>query len=136
MQSKLRMTQSRKAVEGDSRLRAPQWRTRPDYSSFIYRQLPVILLLVTLAGLATMAKDGQYYHGSNPEHLISLSTKMNVGQAPVVLGPSSSQRMGRILASKLRATTRVRIDYTPLPVQPVALRLSIRHRSPPVVVVL
>lgn len=125
------MTKSQQAVELKSRQSDPQRRARRDRSFFICHKLPVILLLITLIGLATMAKDGQYYHGSNPEHLASLSTKMNVGQAPVVLGPSPAQRVGRILASKPRASTRTRIQHVPLPVQPVALRLSIRHRSPP-----
>lgn len=104
-------------------------------SLFICHELTVILLLIAVTGLATMAKDGQYFHGSNPEHRASLSTKMNVAQAPVALSPSPSQRVGAILASK-PPVTRIRIRYTPLPVRPVALRLSIRHRSPPAVTVL
>lgn len=129
------MTKSRQADEFEFHLPASQTRARRG-SFLICHKLPIILLLITLTGLATVAKDGQYYHGSNSEHRVSLSTKMNVAQAPVALSPSSFQRVGTVFASKPPATTRIRIRYTPLPVQPVALRLSIRHRSPPAITVL
>jgi hypothetical protein len=105
------------------------------HHSFVFcHKLPIILLLITLAGLATVAKDGQYYRGSNPAHESSLSTKMNVTQAPVALGSSPLQRVARIFARKPRPTTRMRIDAAPLRIQPVGLRVSFSHRSPPPVV--
>lgn len=92
------------------------------------------MLLIAIVGLATIAKDGKYYDGSNPEHRSSLSTKMNVTQAPAVLGSSPLERVARIFASKPRPATRAQVHYTPLPVHTVDIRLSFSRRSPPAVV--
>ncbi|HTU33176.1 MAG TPA: hypothetical protein VMF66_05175 [Candidatus Acidoferrum sp.] len=107
---------------------------RPNGSFLIRHKLPIILfLLVAVAGLATIAKDGQCYRGSNPVHQYSLSTKMVDAQTPVVPGSSPLQAVARVVASKPRPTRRMRIDNVPLPAQPVGLQLSFSHRSPPVV---
>jgi hypothetical protein len=81
-----------------------------------------------------MAKDGKYCHGSNAEHRSSLSTKMNVTQPPLVLASSPLQKVARMVASEPRPAARTHIHYAPPPVQPVGLRISFRHRSPPSVV--
>ncbi len=107
---------------------------RPDRSFLVRHKLPIILfLLVAVAGLATIAKDGQCYRRSNPTHQYSLSTKMVDAQTPVVLGSSPLQAVARIVASKRRPTRQLRINNVPLPAQPVGLQLSFSHRSPPVV---
>lgn len=100
----------------------------------ICHKLPIIILLIALAGLATIAKDGQYYHRSSPSHQAFLSTKMNDTQAPVVVLSSPSQRMVGAIPAKPAPDYRTRIDSTPPLVQPVGLLLCFRHRSPPVVV--
>lgn len=106
--------------------------SRPDELFFIRHKLPIVLvLLIFVIGLATLAKDGQCYHEPNLAHQSSLSTKMVDIQAPAVLGSSPLQAVAKIFAYKPRPTRRLRIDQEPLPVQPVGLRLSFSHRSPP-----
>jgi hypothetical protein len=92
----------------------------------------ILLLLFTVAGLATLAKNGQYYPKSNPAKYVSISTKMNV-----VVQPSA-----HLNNQQLQPTTRFSPPHPqfPLawvqPLQPPAVRtisvtVSMQHRSPP-----
>jgi len=100
-------------------------------SSVICNRIAIILLLVGLAGLATTAKDGKYYHGTNPAHQSSLSTKMNVTQSPITLGSTPLEKVARIIATKPRLVWRTRREPEQLVAESLGLRLSVRHRSPP-----
>jgi hypothetical protein len=44
-------------------------------------RLAIIGLLIAVAGLATVAKNGQYFPRANPAHHVSISTKLNVAYA-------------------------------------------------------
>lgn len=109
----------------------PRTAPRVRRSSLISSKAAIILLLLSLAGLATIAKDGQYYRGGNFAHQSSLSTKMNVTSTPVVLGSAPSERVTRAAVEKPRPAARVRKESEAPPVEPVGLLLSVRHRSPP-----
>lgn len=94
-------------------------------------KLAIVLLLVGLAGLATVAKDGQYYPKANPVHQVSLSTKMNLNTVPVLLIHTPLQRVARIFAAKPRASIRRPIEPEVPLIQPIAVTVSLQHRSPP-----
>ncbi len=108
----------------DSTARARGWT--------IVSRLAILLLLVGLTGLATTAKDGQYHRASNLEHQSSLATKMNVPQAPVILGSTELQKVARLMATKPRQAVRARLRAEPLPMESVGVTVSMQHRSPPV----
>jgi len=97
-------------------------------------KLAILLLLVGLAGLATVAKDGQYYPTANPARRVSLETKMNLNYIPVVLSQTPLQKVAQIVAAKPRPTFRRAIELEVPPIEPIAITLSLQHRSPPCVV--
>jgi len=111
--------------------RFPRTAPRVRRSCPIFSKAAIILLLVSLAGLATIAKDGQYYRGANFAHQSSLSTKMNVTLTSAVLGSAPLERVTRTTVEKPRPAARVRKEPEAPPAEPIRLLLSVRHRSPP-----
>jgi hypothetical protein len=90
----------------------------------------ILVLLFTVAGLATLAKNGQYYPKSDPARNVSISTKMNVSHSPMhVVG---EQQTVALLFSVLPAlrTARVR-NAEDLRKPPIGVVVSMQHRSPP-----
>jgi hypothetical protein len=95
-------------------------------------RLAIVLLLVGLAGLATAAKDGQYYPNPNPARRVSLSTKMNVNSTPAVLNQTPLQKVAQIVAAKPRPSIRKPIEPEVPLIETIAVTVSLQHRSPPV----
>ena len=91
----------------------------------------IVVLLFTVAGLATLAKNGQYYPQSNPARNVSISTKMNVAHAPVQLDVEPSRPTARLAPPQppLRAPQASYAEVAPTP--PIGVRVSMQHRSPP-----
>jgi len=96
------------------------------------RAAVVFLLLVSVAALSTLAKDGQYFPQSNPARQVSLSTKMNFTHAPIVPDGARSQAVARISPPQpsIRITRIERLE--PIPMQRIGIIVSLQHRSPPV----
>jgi hypothetical protein len=94
-------------------------------------KLAIVLLLVGLAGLATLAKDGQYYPNPNPARQVSLSTKMNLDHVPVVLSRTPLEKVSQTVAAKPRPIMRRPVEPEPPLIEPLAVTLSLQHRSPP-----
>lgn len=103
----------------------------PKHSRLIVIRLAVVLLLLGLAGLATAAKDGQYYPTTNPARQVSLSTKMNLAHAPVVFTCGPLESVGRLLVPKPRPIFRRPTQPEPLLIQPVGLTETLQLRAPP-----
>jgi hypothetical protein len=94
-------------------------------------KMVALILLLGLTGLATSAKDAQYFRTSKIEHESSLSTKMNVPPAPVILSSVDIQKVARIIATKPQETYRPRFKPEPLPTESVGVTVAMQHRSPP-----
>jgi hypothetical protein len=94
-------------------------------------KMVALVLLLGLTGLATSAKDAQYFRTSKIEHESSLSTKMNVPPAPVILSSVDIQKVARIIATKPQETYRPRFKPEPLPTESVGVTVAMQHRSPP-----
>src|SRR5437763_8068865 len=66
-----------------------------------FKRIPVraavLLLLLGVAGLATIAKQSQYLPSSNPLHRISKSAKMELLHPPVDFIPAQSYLVSRIV---------------------------------------
>jgi hypothetical protein len=99
----------------------------------VLNRLAIVLLLLGLAGLATAAKEGQYYPSTTAARHVSLSTKMNVTHAPVVFSRGPLENVARLVASKPRPAIGRRIKPDPLPMASVGLTVCLQHRSPPAV---
>jgi hypothetical protein len=96
-------------------------------------KLAILALIVGLVGLATMAKDGQYFPTTNPARHVSLSTKMNVAHPHVVCDRVPLKEATQIEALRplpQRLIVR-RVQQEPLPIQSVGVTVSLQHRSPP-----
>jgi hypothetical protein len=105
---------------------------KPGASSPTWMRVCVVLLLISVAGLSTVAKDGQYFPKTNPARFLSMSTKMNLTHAPIVLDGARTQPVVRI-APPLPSVRITRIERSePVPVQRISVRVSLQHRSPPV----
>ncbi len=91
----------------------------------------VLLLLVAVVGLSTLAKNGQYYPRTNPVRHVSLSIKMNVAHAPIVILGDKLEPVARVAPprSAVRITRLEQFEATP--VQEISVTVSMQHRSPP-----
>lgn len=94
-------------------------------------RIGVLLLLVAIAGFATLAKNSQYYSKSNPAHYINISSKMKVTAAPVAMERTPLRHVVRFIAPQpqMRIHRVVREEIPPLP--SIAVTVSLQHRSPP-----
>ena len=104
---------------------ATKWRT-----TFACKSV-VLLLLFTVAGLATFAKNGQYYPKSNPAQHVSVSIKMNVALSPAHAAEKPLQPVARFLIPQPPLhSPRVQVEEFPT-APPIGVTVSRQHRSPP-----
>jgi hypothetical protein len=91
----------------------------------------IFVLLFTVAGLATLAKNGQYYPTSNPARNVSISTKMNVSHSPVHVTGEQMQTVALFfpLLPPLRAARALYEETLRKP--PIGVVVSTQYRSPP-----
>lgn len=84
-----------------------------------------------VAGLSTLAKDGQYYPESHPAYHVSLSVKMDMAHSDVQV---AGNELHRIASSPLPEPTipSVQLHHIEVPrgLQ-LAVMISMLHRSPP-----
>jgi len=100
-------------------------------SSRLSARVLIFFLLFTVAGLATMAKNGQYFPRTNPARHASLSTKMNVTHAPVISDGHQWTAVERISLPQPPLGS-VRVEEAPGPsVSPIGVTVSMQLRSPP-----
>lgn len=91
----------------------------------------ILLLLFTVAGLATFAKNGQYYPDSNPAQHVSISIKMNVTHSPLQAAEEPLQPVSRLLSPQPPLQSlQVQVEETS-PTPPIGITISRQHRSPP-----
>jgi hypothetical protein len=96
----------------------------------LFAKLVIFALLLAVAGLATTAKNGQYFPNTSPAHHVSISTKMNVANSSVRFAADDLQPMLFSLQPPMRAT---RVEHTTAP--PLIIRLCLtdskQFRAPP-----
>ena len=91
----------------------------------------IVMLLFTVAGLATFAKNGQYYPKSNPAQHVSISIKMNVVHSSAQVAEEPLQPVARLfLPQPPIRIYRVRVEEPPLAL-PIGVVVSMQFRSPP-----
>jgi hypothetical protein len=93
----------------------------------------VLLLLVAIAGFATLAKNSQYYSKSNPAHYINIASKMKVAAVPAVIDRAPLLRhleSFTLPLPQLHVTRVVRAETPPVP--SIGVSVSWQHRSPPI----
>jgi hypothetical protein len=91
----------------------------------------VVLLLFTMIGLFTLAKNGQYYPKSNPVRDVSLTIKMNVVHSSAQVAEEPLEPVARLfLPQPPICIYRVQVDEPPL-IPPIGVAVSMQFRSPP-----
>ena len=98
----------------------------------VYLKLGVVMLLLAIAGFATLAKNSQYLSRSNPAHYINISSKMKVSHFPVVIERTPLRPVPRFIPPQpeTRITQVVREETPPL--LSIGVTVSLQHRSPPI----
>ena len=101
-------------------------------SKSLVAKLVVFALLLTVAGLATMAKNGQYFPTASPAHYVSISTKMNVAHSSVRFAAHELQPVTRLfsLQPSMRASREEQPTAPPLIIR-LCLTDSKQLRAPP-----
>ena len=93
----------------------------------------IFLLLFTVAGLSTLAKNGQYFPQTNPARHVSISTKMNVAHSPVIFTADQLQTAAKV-SPRQRPIQFARVEKLPdPPIRHIGLTVSMQFRSPPVI---
>jgi hypothetical protein len=101
-------------------------------SSGIWVKAAVVMLLFFVAGLATLAKNGQYFSKSSPARHVSISTKMDVGHAPAVLPGEVLQPVARFFPPQPPIRASRVVDLPTVPIRQIDIALSMQHRAPPI----
>jgi hypothetical protein len=93
----------------------------------------LITLLFAVAGLATMAKNGQYFPQDSSAHYVSLSTKMNVAHSSIQFVVDDLQQpVTRLFSLQVPMRTEWAVPpAAPLSVNTVCLFDTGQLRAPP-----
>jgi hypothetical protein len=104
---------------------------RGKLSSDIWAKAAVVMLLVCVAGLSTLAKNGQYFSKSSPAQQVSISTKMDVGHAPVVFHAELLQSTTLVIPPQPPIANGRVCDLLIVPIRQIGITVSMQHRAPP-----
>lgn len=97
----------------------------------ICSRVAVVVLLFTVTGLFTLAKNGQYYPKSSPERSVSVSIKMNVAHSSVYVAEQPLQPVARLFLPQPPVPVhRVQAEEPPLK-PPIGVVVSMQFRAPP-----
>ena len=101
------------------------------FRQVLWLRVAAVVLLIGVAGLSTLAKNGQYYPGAQPVKYVSLSTKMDVTPAPTALEPVRQQPATKLVPPHPVSLASLREDLAAPPIERVGVTVSMQHRSPP-----
>jgi thioredoxin-like negative regulator of GroEL len=97
----------------------------------VYVKVGVVMLLLAIAGFATLAKNSQYLSRSNPAHYINISSKMKVSHLPVVIDRTPLRPVARFIPPQPEMQI-ARVVEEGIPALPsIGVTVSLQHRSPP-----
>ena len=103
---------------------------RPSRRTALLARVMIFTLLLAVAGLATMAKNGQYFPGRSAPHYVSLSTKMNEAHSPVYFAGDHLQPVTIVLLPRMPAL-RVEVPAVPASILRIYLTDYKQLRAPP-----
>ena len=105
---------------------------RPSSGKGLFAKFVICSLLLAVAGLATMAKNGQYFPETSAAHYVSISTKMNVAHPPVLFAGDHLQPAA-LLSTPQPPMRAIRVDHAagPPPIIQFCYIDSKQLRAPP-----
>jgi hypothetical protein len=92
------------------------------YRKIVLIRIAVVMLLASLAGFSTLAKNVQYLPKSNPARYLSIASKMKADCAPVT-----------VEAPPVEPRTTVRAIASAIPPKPIAFSCLLEQRTTQVV---
>jgi hypothetical protein len=104
---------------------------KQNFSRGIWARIAVVMLLIGVAGLSTLAKNGQYFSKTSPARHVSISTKMDVGHTPAVFTVAVPQPAIKVIPPQPRIAIG-RVNHLPvIPTLQIGIAVSMQHRAPP-----
>jgi len=94
-------------------------------------KLAILALLLALAGLSTLAKQGQFYPRTNPVRQISAATKMSVPQTARTLDCVPTQPAARLILPQPQDRPVRMVAPELSSIAWAHLTLPLQHRAPP-----
>jgi hypothetical protein len=94
-------------------------------------RLTVLILLVSVASLATGAKNSVYYPRTISVHYLSIGSKAKAVASPAPIDRRPLHPVAKLIA--LRPATRIAPENKTetLPIQRLCVTVAVQHRSPP-----
>ena len=94
-------------------------------------KLTVLILLVSVAGLATGAKNSLYYPRNISVHYLSIASKAKVAASATQIDRNPLHPVGKLVP--LRPLTRIAPENKTEapPIQRLCVTVALQHRSPP-----
>ncbi len=104
---------------------------RTNRSKRILVRAAALLLLVAVAGLATVAKHGQYLPQSDPLHHLSKAAKMELLYHQVDFVPVATGAVSRVVPLQPEFSATLLVQPEGIALHQSDLAGSSRHRAPP-----
>jgi hypothetical protein len=97
----------------------------------ILTKMTVLILLISVAGLATGEKNSLYYPQTISVHYISIDSKAKVAASPARIARSPLHPVAKLIAP--RPATRIAPENKTEapPIQRLCVTVALQHRSPP-----
>jgi len=106
-----------------SQLRNPRGR--------LLTKLTVLILLISVAGLATGAKNSLYYPQNNSVHYLSIGSKAKVAASPAQIDRSPLYPVAKLVPPRPATQLAPEKKTEAPPIQPLCVTVALQHRSPP-----
>jgi hypothetical protein len=97
----------------------------------VLTRITILVLLFAVAGLATGAKNSQYYPHTNSVHYLSSSSKAKVAPAPVLTDRNLLRPVAKVIPLQPAIQTGHENQTEAPPVQQLCVTIALQLRSPP-----
>jgi hypothetical protein len=99
----------------------------------VFSHLAILLLLFSVAGLSTVAKNSVYYQNSGSIRYVSIASKMNVAHAPVAVDRTPLRPTLTLVPSLLFAPSNRRDEPEVPSIRRIDSVVGLQFRPPPAV---
>jgi hypothetical protein len=94
-------------------------------------KLTVLILLVSVAGLATGAKNSLYYPQNASVHYLSIGSKAKVAASPAQIDRSPLRLIAKLVPPRPAIRVAPEKKTEAPPIQHLCVTVALQHRSPP-----
>ncbi|MFZ0909245.1 MAG: hypothetical protein WCC76_18720 [Candidatus Acidiferrales bacterium] len=94
-------------------------------------KLTALILLVSVAGLATGAKNSLYYPQDTSVHYLSIGSKAKVAASPAQIDRSPLRLIAKLVPPRPAIRVAFEKKTEAPPIQRLCVTVALQHRSPP-----